>query len=98
MVWSIVLDVLLVLVFIGAVVHGYRSGLLRTAAGLVGLILGGIAAYFVMPWVANVVPAPQWRAPLAIVAALVLLSLGGIIVLAARVRPAGASRRPGTRV
>ena len=76
MVWSIVLDVLLVLVFIGAVVHGYRSGLLRTAAGLVGLILGGIAAYFVMPWVANVVPAPQWRAPLAIVAALVLLSLG----------------------
>ena len=76
MVWSIVLDVLLVLVFIGAVVNGYRSGLLRTAAGLVGLVLGGIAAYFVMPWVANLIPVPQWRAPVAVLTALVLLSLG----------------------
>ena len=76
MVWSIVLDVLLVLVFIGAVVNGYRSGLLHTAAGLVGLILGGIAAYFVMPWVANLIPVPQWRAPIAVLVALVLLSLG----------------------
>jgi S1-C subfamily serine protease len=76
MVWSIVLDVLLVLLFIGAVVNGYRSGLLRTAAGLVGLILGGIAAYFVMPWVASLMPLPQWRAPIAVLVALVLLSLG----------------------
>ncbi|KRE21192.1 MarP family serine protease [Agromyces sp. Soil535] len=74
--WSLVLDVLLVLVFIGAVVNGYRAGLLRTAAGLVGLILGGIASYFVMPWVASFIPAPEWRAPVAIAAALVLLSVG----------------------
>ncbi len=74
--WSLVLDVLLVLVFIGAVVHGYRAGLLRTAAGLVGLILGGIAAWFVMPWIAGLIPAPEWRAPAAIAAAIVLLSVG----------------------
>ena len=74
--WSLVLDVLLVLVFIGAVVHGYRAGLLRTAAGLVGLILGGIAAWFVMPWIAGLIPAPEWRAPAAIAAAILLLSVG----------------------
>ncbi len=76
MVWSLVLDVLLVLVFIAAVVNGYRAGLLRTAAGLVGLVLGGVAAFFVMPWVAGLIPAPEWRAPAAITAALVLVSLG----------------------
>lgn len=74
--WSLVLDVLLVLVFVGAGVNGYRSGLLRSAAGLVGLILGGIAAWFVMPWVAGLIPWPEWRAPAALLCALVLLSLG----------------------
>ncbi|MFE6965916.1 MarP family serine protease [Agromyces sp. NPDC057679] len=74
--WSLLLDLLLVLVFIGAVVYGARAGLLRTAAGLVGLIAGGIAAYFVMPWAAGLVPVAEWRAPVALVAALVLLSAG----------------------
>ncbi|MGW9631146.1 MarP family serine protease [Agromyces sp. NPDC055520] len=76
MVWSIVLDVALVLVFIGAVVNGWRAGLLRTAAGLVGLVAAGVAAFFVMPWVAGLVPWPEWRAPAAIAAALVLLGAG----------------------
>ncbi|MEV1131542.1 MarP family serine protease [Agromyces sp. NPDC049794] len=75
--WSLLLDLLLIVIFISSIVVGYRRGLLHTAAGLVGLILGGIAAYFAMPWVAAAVPLPEWRAPAAIVAALVLLSLGG---------------------
>jgi uncharacterized membrane protein required for colicin V production len=74
--WSLLLDILLVLLFIGAVVNGYRAGLLRTAAGLIGLVLGGIASYFVMPWVAGVIPVPGWRAPAAIAVAIVLLSVG----------------------
>jgi len=74
--WSLVLDLLLVLVFIGAAVNGWRAGLLRTAAGLVGLVAGGIAAWFVMPWLAGLMPTPALRAPVAIAAALVLLSLG----------------------
>lgn len=76
MIWSLLLDLVLVLVFIGAVVHGARAGLLRTAAGLVGLVAGGVAAYFVMPWAAGLVPAPEWRAPVALAVALVLLSVG----------------------
>lgn len=74
--WSLVLDILLVLVFIGAAVNGWRAGLLRTAAGLVGLVAGGIAAWFVMPWLAGFVPLPELRAPVAIATALVLLSVG----------------------
>lgn len=74
--WSIVLDLLLVLLFVGAAVNGYRAGLLHTAAGLIGLVLGGIAAYFAMPWVAGLIPSPEWRAPTAILVALALLSLG----------------------
>ncbi|MDQ2660722.1 MAG: MarP family serine protease [Actinomycetota bacterium] len=76
MIWSIVLDIVLVLAFIGAVVNGWRAGLLRTAAGLIGLVAAGIGAFFVMPWIAGIVPWPEWRAPAAILAALVLLSLG----------------------
>ena len=76
MIWSIVLDIVLVLVFVGAVVNGWRAGLLHTAAGLIGLVAAGIGAFFVMPWVAGIVPWPEWRAPAAILAALVLLSLG----------------------
>ncbi|WP_448005658.1 MarP family serine protease [Agromyces bauzanensis] len=76
MTWSLVVDLLLIIVFIASAVIGSRSGLLRTAAGLVGLVLGGIAAYFAMPWVSTLVPLPQWRAPAAIVTALALLSLG----------------------
>ena len=76
MTWSLLLDIVLVLVLIGALVNGFRAGLLRTAAGLAGLVAGGIAAYFVMPWVTSVVPAPEWRAPAAIAAAIVLL-IGG---------------------
>ena len=76
MTWSLLLDLVLVLVLVGAVVNGFRAGLLRTAAGLAGLVAGGIAAYFVMPWVTSIVPASEWRAPAAIATAIVLL-IGG---------------------
>ncbi|WP_395245932.1 MarP family serine protease [Agromyces sp. MMS24-K17] len=77
--WSIVVDVVLVLVLIGALVNGYRAGLLRTAAGLAGLIAGGIAAWFAMPWVASLVPAPEWRTAAAIATAIVLLVTGASV-------------------
>jgi S1-C subfamily serine protease len=74
--WSLILDIVLVLVLIGALVHGWRAGLLRTAASLLGLIAGGIAAYFAMPWVVSFIPAPEWRAPVAIAVAILLLIAG----------------------
>ncbi|MGR2753626.1 MarP family serine protease [Agromyces arachidis] len=74
--WSLVLDLVLVVVIIVAIVHGWRAGLLRTAAGLIGLVAGGIAAYFAMPWVVSVIPWPEWRAPVAIAVAVLLLAAG----------------------
>lgn len=74
--WSLILDIVLVLVLVGALVHGWRVGLLRTAASLLGLIAGGIAAYFAMPWVVSLIPAPEWRAPVAIAVAILLLIAG----------------------
>lgn len=74
--WSLILDIVLVLVLIGALVHGWRAGILRTAASLLGLIAGGIAAYFAMPWVVSFIPAPEWRAPVAIAVAILLLIAG----------------------
>jgi S1-C subfamily serine protease len=74
--WSLILDIVLVLVLIGALVHGWRAGLLRTAASLLGLIAGGIAAYFAMPWIVSFIPAPEWRAPVAIAVAILLLVAG----------------------
>ena len=79
MAWSLVLDLVLVLVLIGALVNGWRMGLLRTAAGLLGLVAGGIAAYFVMPWVVTLVPAPEWRATAALASAIVLLVVGSTL-------------------
>ena len=79
MAWSLALDLVLVLVLIGALVNGWRMGILRTAAGLLGLIAGGIAAYFVMPWIVTLVPAPEWRATAAIAAAIILLVAGSAL-------------------
>jgi S1-C subfamily serine protease len=77
--WSLVLDILLVVVFVGAIANGYRAGLLRTAAGLIGVLLGAAAAALVMPWVTGLVTAPEWRAPAALGAALLLIGVGASI-------------------
>ncbi|HEU4755077.1 MAG TPA: MarP family serine protease [Agromyces sp.] len=74
--WSLILDIVLILVLVGALVHGWRAGLLRSLGGLLGLIAGGIGAYFAMPWVVSFIAAPEWRAPVAIAVA-VLLLVGG---------------------
>jgi S1-C subfamily serine protease len=74
--WSLILDILLVLVLVGALVHGWRAGLLRSLGGLLGLIAGGIAAYLAMPWVVSFIAAPEWRAPVAIAVAVLVLVAG----------------------
>ena len=75
--WSLILDIALILVLVAALVHGWRAGLLRSLGGLLGLIAGGIAAYFAMPWVVSFIAAPEWRAPIAIAVAILLL-VGGV--------------------
>lgn len=76
MAWTLLIDVILVLVLVGALVNGFRAGLLRTAAGLVGLVAGGIGAYFLMPLVSGWVGVPELRVAAAIAVAVLLLVLG----------------------
>jgi S1-C subfamily serine protease len=73
---STILDLLLVLLLIAALINGYRSGMFRSVFGIVGLIAGGIAAYFVVPIVGSWVPEPEWRTPASIGAALLLIFIG----------------------
>ena len=73
---STVLDLLLILVLFIALVNGYRSGLLQSLTGIVGAVVGGVAAFFVVPLVGGWVPAAQWRTPATIGVAIVLVLVG----------------------
>ncbi|QAY73278.1 MarP family serine protease [Agromyces protaetiae] len=77
--WSVLLDVGLVVVLVGALAYGWHSGLLRTAAGLAGLAAGGVAAFFAMPWVGGIVDRPMWRAAAVVLTAALLLSVGAVV-------------------
>ena len=71
-----VLDVLLVLVLLASLIYGYRHGLIYTVISTVGLVLGGFLAVLAIPLITAWVPAPEWRGP-ATLAAAVLLVVGG---------------------
>jgi S1-C subfamily serine protease len=73
---ELILDLLLLLLLAGCIVSGYRSGFLRSLAVIAGLILGGVAAYFVVPLVGSWVPAPEWRTAATLAAAIVLVLTG----------------------
>lgn len=79
MAWSIMIDVLLIIGFLTALVNGFRAGLLRTLSGLLGLIAGGVAAFFVIPLIVQWVDAPGWRTAAAIGAGLACVLVGGWI-------------------
>lgn len=73
---STVLDLLLILMLVVALVNGYRSGLLQSLTGIVGAVVGGIAAFFVVPLVGGWIPAPEWRTPGTIAVAILLVLIG----------------------
>ena len=75
----ILLDVLLVLVLVASLVNGYRSGLVRSLSGIAGIIAGGTVAFFLVPLIGPWIQAPEWRTPVTLGAALVLV-LGGFTV------------------
>jgi S1-C subfamily serine protease len=70
------IDVFLVLVLLGYLVYGFRTGLMRSIGGIVGVVGGGMAAYFAIPFLGRLVPAPEWRAFSVLVLVLVMLAIG----------------------
>jgi S1-C subfamily serine protease len=73
---SAVLDVVLVLLLLAYLVHGYRLGLIRSLGALAGIAAGGIAATLVAPLLGRLVGDGGTRVIVTIVAALVLVAIG----------------------
>ena len=73
---ALVLDVVLVVTLVLALVFGYSRGLLRVVGGVLGMIVGAIAAFFVLPLISTWAALSAWRVPLALLAAVVLVSIG----------------------
>jgi S1-C subfamily serine protease len=73
---SVILDVILIVLLVGSLGAGFRSGLIGSISGLLGLVAGAVAAYFLVPLVPTWVSAAEWRTPASIAAALLLVVAG----------------------
>ncbi|WP_150307774.1 MarP family serine protease [Planctomonas psychrotolerans] len=71
-----ILDLVLLLLFLSFAIYGYRSGLVRSLSGILGIVAGGVAALFVVPIITPVIPAPQLRTPAALAATALLMLIG----------------------
>lgn len=70
--------VLLVVLFI-ALMAGLSRGLLATLGGLIGLVVGGVAAFWAVPAVNDMLPSSQWRGPVSIAVAVLLPVFGASV-------------------
>ena len=70
------LDVLLILLFLVYLGEGLRNGFARSISTILGILAGGIAAFFLIPVLAQAIPEPFWRT-VATVAVAVALLIGG---------------------
>lgn len=69
-----IVDIVVVVLLLAALIIGFQQGLLASLGTLVGLAVGAVAAYWLIPLVTAVVPSPVWRALAAIAATLVLVT------------------------
>ena len=76
---TLILDVLLALLLVGYLLYGYRAGLLRSIFPIVGVILGGLAGFLLLPVLTSIVPSPVWRIVASIVLVLGLVAIGNSI-------------------
>jgi S1-C subfamily serine protease len=74
-----VLDIVLILILLSYLIAGLRKGFLVTLGGIVGFVLGAIAAFLAIPYVSMWVPDPGWRLTAIIAVAILLVILGHAI-------------------
>lgn len=74
-----VLDIVLILILLSYLIAGLRKGFLVTLGGIVGFVLGAIAAFVAIPYVSMWVPDPGWRLTAIIAVAILLVILGHAI-------------------
>ncbi|BDZ47636.1 MarP family serine protease [Naasia aerilata] len=73
---TLILDILLTLLLVGYLLYGYRAGLLRSIFPIVGVIVGGIAGFLLLPVLTSIVPDPAWRVVASILLVLGLIAVG----------------------
>lgn len=76
------LDILLLLSFVAFLISGLRKGLFVTLGGVVGLVAGGVGAFYAIPFVSSWVTTAGWRVFWVIATAVVLVLLGHSIGVA----------------
>jgi S1-C subfamily serine protease len=86
----LIIDVVLIVILVLALVVGVRRGLLASLGILIGVVLGGLAAFWLVPIVNDVWPWQSTRV-FAVIALVLLLVIGG----AAAVGALGAALRRG---
>jgi S1-C subfamily serine protease len=74
-----IVDLLLLVILLAAFAGGLARGLLRTLGGLLGLAVGGAAAFWLVPVVNDALPSTRWRGPIVVVVALALPLLGALL-------------------
>jgi S1-C subfamily serine protease len=75
----IVVDVLVVLILIGALAAGIHRGLFASIGTLAGLAAGAVAAFWLTPLVSTWVPQPVWRGAAVLITAVGLVALGAAV-------------------
>lgn len=86
----IVVDVIVVLLLVGACIAGVQRGFFASIGTFAGLAAGAFAAYWLTPLVSGWVPSPVWRGP-----AVLLTALGLVFAGAALGAAIGAALRSG---
>ncbi|WP_369372240.1 MarP family serine protease [Promicromonospora sp. Populi] len=72
-------DLVLLVVLIIALAAGLSRGLLATLGGLIGLVVGGAAAFWAVPVVNDLLPTTQWRGPVSLAVAILLPLFGASV-------------------
>jgi S1-C subfamily serine protease len=75
--WPI--DIVLGVALLGYLVSGLRNGFARSIGSLLGVIAGGVAAFYVVPLVGGFVPDELWRLVASVGVAVALVVIGATI-------------------
>jgi S1-C subfamily serine protease len=76
MLGSIVLDLFLIALLVAYLLYGYRTGLIRSLGGIVGVVVGAFLAIFLVPIVQGWIQDPSLRT-IATIAVVVAVVVGG---------------------
>ena len=74
-----VLDVVLLIALAGYVVNGTRRGFAHVLGSLIGVVAGGVVAFYLLPIVGGLIPSSFWRLIATLGVAIALLVVGHVL-------------------